>query len=37
MTFGTCDIILPHGTNIATCHNEDLTRDNKKCLQKKIF
>jgi len=34
MTFVTCGFILPCGTNIATCHNRDLTRDNNKNLQK---
>jgi len=36
MTFDTHDIILPCGTNIATCHTRDLTYDNKNFLQKKI-
>jgi len=36
MTFVTRDIILPRGTDIATCHNGDLTCGNKKILQKKI-
>jgi len=33
----TRGIILPRGTNIATCQNRDLTRDNKKNLQKKKY
>jgi len=36
MTFVTRGIILPRGTNIATCHNRDLTRGNKKKMQKRI-
>jgi len=35
MTFVTRDIILPRGTNIATCHNRDLTRGNKFFLNNK--
>jgi len=28
---------LPRGTDIATCQNRDLTRGNKKILQKKFL
>jgi len=35
MKIATRGIILPRGTDTATCHNRDLTRDNKKILQKK--
>jgi len=35
MTFATRGIILSRDTNIATCHNKDLTCGNKKILQKK--
>jgi len=37
MTVVTRDIILPRGTDIATCQNRDLTRGNKNFLQKKIL
>jgi len=36
MTFATRDIILPHGTNITMWHNIELTRGNKKILQKNL-
>jgi len=36
MTFVTRDIILSCGNEIATCHNRDCTRGNKKILQKKL-
>jgi len=35
MTFVTRGIILPRESDIVTCH-KDMTRDNKKMLQKKI-
>jgi len=35
MTFDTRDIIMPRGIDIVMCYNRDLTRDNKKILQKK--
>jgi len=35
MTFDTRGIVLPHGTDIATYHNRDMTYGNRKFLQKK--
>jgi len=35
ITVITRGIILPRGTDIATCQNRDLTRGNNKILQKK--
>jgi len=36
MTVVTRGIILSRGTDIATCQNRNLTRGNKKILQKKL-
>ena len=36
MTFDTCGILLPCGTDIATCHNRDLTRGNNFFAKKEL-